>query len=397
MRYMLMHKMIPVMDIELDEITGGVMKIGKVFDQRHIPVGISVGKGVVDRASLNKWWIGRSIPASRSGIREALEAMNISSTEMLLSKCFGLSLSDQYWVCPDHSGLEWEKVNFFNNTFSEDVGHALFGQAPDHAELDLMSPDNTSDGQLKKKWIIADGKRCLIKGGSAPAYQEPLNEVLATAVLQRLKVENYTPYRIMWEDNLPYSVCDDFITPQTELVSAWHILQTVKKENHVSWYQHYLNCCEHLGIPHVRESLDRMLTLDYIMANTDRHFNNFGAVRDADTLQWIGPAPLFDSGTSLWHDQATHLISGSQDVPSKPFRIKHSEQIQLVSSFDWFDPAALDGVGEEFRAILASSPMIDVQRRGILCRALEVRLGQLEQIMQTAYETQEPPPIEPSL
>lgn len=40
----------------------------------------------------------------------------------------------------------------------------------------LISPDNTSDGWLKKKWTIIDGKRCLIKSGSAPFFQEPLNE-----------------------------------------------------------------------------------------------------------------------------------------------------------------------------------------------------------------------------
>lgn len=39
-----------------------------------------------------------------------------------------------------------------------------------------MSPDNATDGWLKKKWEIINGKRFLIKGGN----QEPLNEVIAT-------------------------------------------------------------------------------------------------------------------------------------------------------------------------------------------------------------------------
>ena len=58
------------------------------------------------------------------------------------------------------------------------------------------------------------------------------------------------------EEEYPYSICEDFITPQTELISAWYVMQTEKKPNHISVYQHYVNCCEKLGIPKIKESLD---------------------------------------------------------------------------------------------------------------------------------------------
>ena len=41
-------------------------------------------------------------------------------------KCFGLSLSDQYWIKPINSKLTWDKINFFNNKFSNDIGEAFF-------------------------------------------------------------------------------------------------------------------------------------------------------------------------------------------------------------------------------------------------------------------------------
>lgn len=44
--------------------------------------------------------------------------------------------------------------------------------------------------------------------------------------------------------------------------------------------------------------LYRMLVLDYIMGNTDRHTNNFGLIRSPDTQEWMGLALIFDSGTS---------------------------------------------------------------------------------------------------
>lgn len=35
------------------------------------------------------------------------------------------------------------------------------------------------------------------------------------------------------------------------------------------------------------------MVFDYLMANADRHFGNFGAVRNVNTLEWIGLAPVF--------------------------------------------------------------------------------------------------------
>jgi len=66
------------------------------------------------------------------------------------------------------------------------------------------------------------GERCLIKSGSNPFQQEPLNEVLATSLHRRLNRGAYVPYRLIWEDNIPCSICGNIITPETELVSNYN-------------------------------------------------------------------------------------------------------------------------------------------------------------------------------
>ena len=33
--------------------------------------------------------------------------------------------------------------------------------------------------------------------------------------------------------------------------------------------------------------------------NEDRHLNNFGIIRDVNTLKWLDVAPIFDNGQSL--------------------------------------------------------------------------------------------------
>ena len=382
MQYHLMHKMIPVVMMEIDEDTGSVTSLGELYDPLHLPVGVAYSGTEVDRRGLNAWWSGRSIPASRSGLREALETLGISSPQLLLTKCYGLSLSDQYWACPKNSGLKWEDINFFDHAFSGDMGDILFGEPSANEEINLASPDNTSDGWLKKKWVIMDGKRCLIKGGSGATRQEPYNEVIASAMMRRLNIP-HIPYSLMLTEEQPYSVCEDFITAEIELVSAWHIMQTQRKPNHASNYQHYLHCCQSLGIPDVSDATDRMLALDYLIVNADRHFNNFGAVRNAETLAWIGAAPVFDCGTSLWHDKPPAMIRPTDKQPSKPFRADHAEQIKLVQSFKWLDFSALKGVDEELREILKGSPFIDEARCDALCYGLQKRVEYLQEYVRT--------------
>lgn len=375
--YTLMHKNIPVTDLALDPASGAVVSVTAMYEQDHIPAGISVRNGTVNRGMLNTWWRGRSIPASRYGIQDALLLLNLSDTALLPEKCLGLSLSDQYWIRPAGSDLSWEQVNFFLNPFSEDVGSILFGKDSGSRKISLMSPDNTSDGWLKKKWVILDGKRCLLKGGSGATQQEPYNEVLASRIMDRLHIP-HVPYRLLTEDGYPYSLCENFITPDTELITAWYIMQTAKKPNHISVYRHYLNCCERLGIPGIKTAIDQMLVLDYLIVNEDRHQNNFGVIRRADTLEYIGAAPVYDSGTSLWFDKPARLIQTDPKITCKPFKSSHEEQIKLVTDFSWLDISALSGIDEELREIVKGSLFIDDIRCDVLCRGLMRRIEMLE-------------------
>lgn len=382
MKYTLMHKRLAVAQLELDDASGFIQKIDSVSAPEHLPVGVAVRKGVADRAALNEWWTNRSIPASRSGIREALERLDVASTRMLLVRCCGLSLSDQYWILPESADFTWDQVNFFSNSFSDDMGNVLFG-APKKAEgFDFSSPDNTTDGYLKKRWQAAKERCSLIKGGSNPYRQQPFNEVIASEAMERLGIE-HIPYTVVWNDGAPYSVCENFVTENTELVSAWRIMQTQKKDNSTSVYEHLLNCCKALGAPDIVPKLDQMIALDYIIANEDRHLSNFGLLRNAETLEWLGFAPIFDSGSSLGYDKGTAQIRTGQDMICKPFKKHHLEQLKLVSSFDWIDFEKLSDIGTLIKDVLSderNSEYMDEDRIAAIASAAERRVQTLESI-----------------
>jgi len=370
--YTLMHKHIPVVDMTLLSDSGRIVKLYNLQAPDHLPLGVMAKDGA-SRKAMDDWWTGRSIPVSRSGLDDALQSIGISSPTLLLEKCYGLSLSDQYWIKPKGSDLVWENINFFHNAFSKDMSEILFGCEPDDPDhVNLMSPDNTTDGWLRKKWIIADGKRYLMKGGSGAFQQEPYNEVIASAVMRRLNI-NHVSYSLIVDRQKPYSLCENFITPDTELIPAWRVIQTQKQTNDRSLFNHLLICGESLGIPGIKDTLGRMLVLDYIIANEDRHFNNFGFVRNAETLEYLGMAPVYDSGTSLWYN--TFRVGSRTDC--KPFRKDHAEQIKLVDDFSWFDVDALQGLEDEIQDIFMASEDIDIPRRSAIAKAVIDRADQV--------------------
>lgn len=387
-RYILKHKEVSVVEMEWDHAAGHIAKVGELLDESHLPMGVQVREGVIDRKSLQAWWMRRLIPSHRDGIREALEKLGMTDIQPLVLQSYGLSLSDHYWICPIDTVCDWGELNFFRNSFCEKTGNVWLGVTDNDTNKVSMSPDFTTNGWLKKKWTILDGKRCLIKGGSGATQQEPYNEVVASRMMDRLGIP-HVPYWLLIQEQYPYSVCENFATPHTELVTAWYVMQTQPKPNHVSVHQHYLNCCEALGIPNMLEALDHMIVLDYIIANEDRHQNNFGVLRNAETLEWIGPAPIYDSGSSLWFSKPNRLISASSKVVCKPFKTDHEEQLKLVSSFAWLDLSKLDGIEDELRAITEDSLFIDAARQNALCIALRQRIEVLQRYIETHTKSEQ--------
>lgn len=226
-----------------------------------------------------------------------------------------------------------------------------------------------------------NGKRCLIKGGSNPFHQQPFNEVIASEIMRRLGI-NHVPYTIIWREGLPYSVCEDFVTEDMDLVSAWRIMQIQKKNNSTSVYQHFVNCCNILGIDIVPE-LDRMIVTDYIIANEDRHLNNFGLLRHAKTLEWFGFAPIYDSGTSLGYDKVAAQIRAEQGVVCKPFKKYHDAQLKLVSSFDWINFNNLVDVEEIIADIFdddRAKDFMDESRKSAICATVSKRIRFLKEM-----------------
>ena len=226
----------------------------------------------------------------------------IENTSSLAIKSLGLSISDQYWIKPKGSDISWNDVNFFTNDFSSDLGTLFFSKNQSSRQnINPFSPDASSNGWLKKKWVIINDKRYLAKAGSGTLHQEPYNEVAISKILDLLKIK-HIEYKTIMENNRPLCLCENFINPNTEFVPANLIYNVLPQKNNESNLTHFFKCAEYLQIPGTKDYINNFLTIDYLTENTDRHYGNFGFIRNINTLKFISPAPIFDNGTSLWNN-----------------------------------------------------------------------------------------------
>ena len=123
--------------------------------------------------------------------------------------------------------------------------------------------------------------------------QRPFNEAVATALHQRLLSKGeFVPYTVERMFDGPVCLCDDFLNGREEYVPAAYIRDALGGQRGSSTYDRY---CRYLGRHGadegaVRRSMSQMIVCDALLANSDRHWRNFGIIRNVDTLE-IRPAP----------------------------------------------------------------------------------------------------------
>lgn len=74
MKYILMHRELPVAVLSINDTSGTVYRVEDVVQPAHLPIGLFSADRREFAKNLNLWLAGRTIPASRSGFHHALEA-----------------------------------------------------------------------------------------------------------------------------------------------------------------------------------------------------------------------------------------------------------------------------------------------------------------------------------
>ena len=311
MKYYLMDKNTEIVLIEYDTNLNVISKIYKKINFEYAPLNLYANQNRKDfnlEKEMNRWFKGRGIPSWRKDLERLLKNLNVKFSDELLDKAYGLSLSDQYWINPAENKLKWKDINFFTNDFEYKAFLDASILNKSSRNISLMTPNNTTDGMIQKAWIIENRKRKLIKGTFYNANQEPLNEKL-TSIICRYLGFDYCNYEIEVLENKLVSKCEDFVNENTEYITAYDILQTKKKSNNISTYEHYIKILEENGIENARINIENMLLIDFLVMNIDRHLGNFGVIRNVETLKWEKLAPIFDTGEALNCDKEISFMN----------------------------------------------------------------------------------------
>ncbi|MDO4647296.1 MAG: hypothetical protein Q4B26_01505 [Eubacteriales bacterium] len=312
----------PLLHLDMSD-SGYPVSIQDVIDNEHMPIGLvhTIQEKSMRWTRLKEWFEKRHIPNRREEIKIARR--NFHNFEYYYHMP---SLSDQYWLKHRSDDETWKDINYFTNTYSTVHGDMFFTPwtVPDN-QAPVESPDLTTNGVLIKRWKQDENNvSYLYKAGSKLYKQEPLSEVLASIVLQKMNLIPILPYTLEIEGMRLCSRCQNFITADTEYVPAIDVYNYEPIEEKETNYEHYLHMCEKLGIKNAKETTDLMIGMDVLIGNKDRHYGNFGFIRDVESGKITGFAPLFDNGQSFWG------ISGTQGTKKDQFKDERKRCLELV-------------------------------------------------------------------
>lgn len=261
-------------------------------EYRHLfPLDMEcTGEGVI------KWLERRVIPKNRAFVDEILKTLRLShnDTKGIIDVCKGLSLNDSYWIVPDGFDGKFADYNLYQNRFSEMLALVAYTGAGQSREAFTTSPELTTNGMLPKAWrFIENDGIYLYKGGSSGASntgREPYCEYYASQIAETMRL-NAVHYDLENWKGITASKCALFTDVDTSYIPIGRLVKAGGIQKCLEYY-------DALG-PEYGEQLRSMLVFDALIYNEDRHFGNFGLLRDNHTGKIKAPAPIFDNGLSL--------------------------------------------------------------------------------------------------
>lgn len=247
---------------------------------------------------LVKWLQRRVIPKNRAYVAEILKTygLSVNDTKGIIDVCKGLSLNDSYWVVPQGFTGTFDQYNLYENRFSEILSLVAYTGIGQSDAAFTTSPELTTNGMLPKAWRFIEGEGIyLYKGGTfgaANTGNEPYSEFYASQVAQAMGLDAVAYELENWKGILA-SRCKLFTDINTAYIPIGRIVREGGLKACLEYYRQ-------LG-PEAYEQIKSMLVFDAVIYNEDRHFGNFGVLRDNHTGKVTGAAPVFDNGMSLFN------------------------------------------------------------------------------------------------
>lgn len=245
---------------------------------------------------IEKWLEHRSIPKNREMVGKILGALDLEITDLkgIIDVCLGLSLNDSYWVTQPAFEGRFEDYNLYENEFSEALSLIAYTGGRFSDKKFRTTPELTTGGMLRKGWrYFGKDDIWLYKGGTfgfANTGNEPYSEYFASQIAKKMGI-NAVDYQLENWMGILASRCRLFTNRYLSYVPIGRIVTSGGIQACLDYYKK-------LGDEFYEQLVD-MLVFDAVIINEDRHFGNFGVLRDNRTGKIVAPAPVFDNGVSM--------------------------------------------------------------------------------------------------
>ena len=243
--------------------------------------------------TINEWIDDRQIAKHRTSIKSLMKELGIDNRHGFIDMVRCVSLTDTFWMRKAGSGLLWEEVSLYTNSFDDVVARIAFdGVGMYGRQFSSTSPEFGTSGSFDKCWLRESDGPHLIKRGSsgyANAGFEPYSEKLCADILDAAGIEHVS-YSLRNYHGKLASDCPLFTSEKLGFVPAARL------------FTHDLEIDTVLSFAaeHDSDELFRdMIVMDAVCVNVDRHAGNYGFLVDNDTGEVKGMAPLFDQNMAL--------------------------------------------------------------------------------------------------
>lgn len=375
--YILYHedRKLAMFSVDADRLVGSAKFTANAQDFKYLPAGVK------DSHSFKNWVYNRGVPVSRHGIGRDLGHLHLRSPFELMLRNHGISLTDHYWLGRTSDSWRWKDINPYENDFKSVYTLEMRDDLPSIAGKTNFVPSASLQGDLKKKWIIGEGRiRYLVKGNYGDSCRQSICEALASKIHEMQGFQNYVPYKLIEISSdgkvVTGCMCPNFTSIHTEFIPAIDIVNAYKKPNSISYYEFYIEVCKNNGVD-VRQFLEYQILTDFILSNTDRHLNNFGILRRSDGLRWISSAPIFDSGNSLFYNLGYIPVGdGLLDLDAASFDSKEVRLLSHVTDRSLVDIMKLPDEGYVYD-LLKADHVLDDGKRERIARAYSQKIKYL--------------------
>ena len=237
---------------------------------------------------VEKWLDSRAADSRRTNIRLLKKALRLTEKDDVSTvvSVNAVTITDSYWIKPLDSDLTYDDVRFDNDYFAS---LALTGSYDSFNRVanskQSKTPELTNIGSFEKCWKLTDGKWWMHKKAN---HEEMFSELFICLLGKELGF-NMAEY----ERGKGVIKTKDFTDNASVNFEPMFSLMGDNED-----YIETLNVLKDL-CPDAIGDYVKMLFLDTICANPDRHTFNFGVLRDVGSGEVLGLAPNFDNNMAL--------------------------------------------------------------------------------------------------